>query len=297
MRITFASSYDAGVLAISRASEVMLEAQRQVATGRRINQLRDDPIGSASAIAEHGALARVDGYVRAADAAAHRLGLADSVLSDMVSLLTSAQASALAGRGSTLTQAQRDATAEELRGVRDALLSDVNTQFEGTYLFSGSEVKTPPFVAAGAGFSAYQGDDTPTRIDIGSGRSVANTFDGGRIMQGGDPQHVFDVLSALATAISANDQATISTQIDALTRAFDRATSAQSRIGNDLRSVDDDRLQLSAARRGTVERISGIEDADIVAAATRLSQADTAYRAALGAMATSSRLSLMDYLK
>lgn len=297
MRIPFSSSFDTGVLSISRASEAVIEAQRQVASGRRISRPHDDPLGSAAAITEHATLSHIDAYENAADAAAYRLGLADNVLSDIVNQLTSAQSTALAARGSSLTAGQRDAAAGELLSIRDAVASDINTKFEGIYLFSGSKVTVPPFVPAGSGFSAYQGDATPTQIDIGSGRAVANTFDGGRIVQGSDSQNVLDVLTDLATAISANDGPTIAAKVDALNRAFDRSTAAQARIGNDLRSVADDRLQLSTNRVGAVERISGIEDADIVEASARLSQADTAYRAALAAMATVGRLSLMDYLK
>ncbi len=295
--MTFNSSFNRGALAISQAADALFEAQQQVSSGRRINQLRDDPLGSASAITEHATLGRLDAFEGAAHVATYRLGLADSIVSDIVNQLTSAQSTALASRGSALTQAQRDAGAQELLATRDALLGDINTKFEGTYLFSGSKVTVPPFSQSGSGFSAYQGDGSPTQIDVGSGRAVANTFDGSEIFQGADAAHVLDTLTALAAAISANDQPAISTHIDALNRAFDRATSAQTRIGNDLRSIDDNRLRLSAERTGTIERISSIEDVDMAEAAARLSQADTAYRAALAAMATVSRVSLMDYLR
>jgi flagellin-like hook-associated protein FlgL len=71
----------------------------------------------------------------------------------------------------------------------------------------------------------------------------------------------------------------------------------QARIGQDLRLADEVRLQLSANRVDSLARLSSIEDADLAEAATKLAGAETAYRAALSAMATVGRLSLMDYLK
>jgi flagellin-like hook-associated protein FlgL len=46
-----------------------------------------------------------------------------------------------------------------------------------------------------------------------------------------------------------------------------------------------------------VTRVSKDEDADLTAAISELTRADTAYRAALGAIGRASRTSLMDYLR
>jgi flagellar hook-associated protein 3 FlgL len=297
MRIAFSSSFEEGVRAMARAAEALADAQRQLSSGRRISQLSDDPLGSASAIAEHANISRLDSYSSATDAAASRLELSNNIVSDIVQQLTIAQTTALAGRGSTLTQSQRDAAALELLAVRDTILGDINTKFQGVFLFGGSKVTTAPFTQTGGGLSAYQGDAAPTVIEIGPGHTVASTFDGGKILQGSDTQHVLDVLTDLGTAIAANDQPVIANLVDALNRALDRATTAQVEMGTDLRAVDDGRGLISTSRIGAVGRLSDIEDADLAAAMSRLSQAQTAYQAVLTSMSTVGRLSLMDYLK
>jgi flagellar hook-associated protein 3 FlgL len=108
---------------------------------------------------------------------------------------------------------------------------------------------------------------------------------------------VLDTLTALASAVSAGNQTAIDSGVQALNRAFDRATAAQARIGNDLRSLDDTRALISAAHVSAISRLSTIEDADLAQAASHLSQAETAYRAALTAVATIGRVSLMDYIR
>lgn len=297
MRILFNTAFEEGSRSIARAAEEVAAAQHQVSSGRRVAALNEDPLGAASAITQHSTVDRLDAYGSAADAASYRLGLVDSVLSDLVNQIQAAQTTALSAQGSPKAQAQRDAAANELLAIRDAILSDVKTQFQGTYLFSGSKVTTAPFVKIGSGISAYQGDASPTSVDVAAGRSVQSTFDGGQILQGSDPQHVLDVLTNLAAAVSAGDSTAISTGLDVLTRAFDRATRAQAQVGNGLRALDDNRTQLTAARIQAVTALSKIEDADLAQASARLVQAETAYRAALGAMAMQGRLSLMDYLK
>jgi flagellar hook-associated protein 3 FlgL len=240
---------------------------------------------------------RLDAYTSAGDAANYRLTLADNVMTDMVNQLTSAQSTALSARGSEIPQSTRDTVANELLAIRDALMSDINTQFQGAYLFSGSKVTIAPYSILGGTVSTYQGDTDTNAIDIGSGRSVASTFDGSAILQGSDSSNVLDTLTNLATAISTGDQAGIDAGVQALNRAFDRTTAAQARIGNDEKSLEDTRSLISSARVGSVARLSSIEDVDLAQAASKLSQADTAYRAALAAMSTIGQVSLMDYIK
>jgi flagellar hook-associated protein 3 FlgL len=297
VRIVFNTAFDDVKIAMQRAAEALTDAQRQVSSGLRMGKLSDDPLSAVSAVDEHAVLDRLDAYKSAGDAASYRLGLADNVMTDIINQLTSAQTTALAARGSEITQGQRDTAANELLAIRDALMSDINTQFQGAYLFSGSNVTVAPFSLSGGTVSAYQGDNDTNAIDIGSGRAVASTFDGGAIFQGSDPVHILDTLTNLAASISAGDEAGIDAGIQALNRGFDRATAAQARIGNDERSLDDARSMITTAHAQSITRMSSIEDADLAQAASKLSQADTAYRAALAAMSTIGRVSLMDYLK
>jgi flagellar hook-associated protein 3 FlgL len=297
MRIVFSSAFDELTRSMQTAAESLAEAQRQVSTGLRVSRLSDDPLSAAAAVTGHAELDHLDAYKSAGDAASYRLGLADNVLSDIINQLTSAQTTALAARSSSVTQGQRDTAANELLAIRDAVMSDINTQFQGVYLFSGSKVTSAAYSISGGTVSAYQGDTDTNQIDVGSGRSVTSTYDGSAILQGADPSDVLTSLTNLAAAVSAGDQTGIENGVQALNRAFDRANSAQARVGNDERSLDDTKQMISAARVGSVTRLSGIEDADLAQAAARLSQADTAYRAALGAMSTLGRTSLMDYIK
>jgi flagellar hook-associated protein 3 FlgL len=297
MRIVFSTAFDDITRAMQQSAESLAEAQRQVSTGLRVSKPSDDPLSAAASVTEHAVQDRLDAYTSAGDAASYRLTLADNVMTDMVNQLTSAQSTALSARGSETPQSTRDTVANELLAIRDALTSDINTQFQGAYLFSGSKVTVAPYSVSGGIVSAYQGDTDTNAIDIGSGRSVASTFDGSAILQGGDATNVLDTLTNLAAAIQAGDQAGIDSGMQALNRAFDRANAAQARIGNDEKSLDDTRSLISSARVGSVARLSSIEDVDLAQAASKLSQANTAYRAALSAMSTIGQVSLMDYIK
>jgi flagellar hook-associated protein 3 FlgL len=298
MRVTFNSQYHDTTAAVERTSEQLLEMQRRVASGRKIGTISDDPTAAATAIAERSALAQVDQYNRTADSVDSRLAVVDTVLSDVVAKITSAQSVATAARGSTTTASQRAALALELGGIRDALLDDMNTTLHGRYLFAGADVTTQPYtVTPPATVPAYAGSNNAVRADVGSGRSVTIAFDGQAITQGADPQDLFATLDQLITAVNAGDSAAIGTGMAELQRAFDRATAAQTRVGNEMELIDAQKLRLQQMKQSGGERLSKLEDVDMAEAITEMQHADAAYRAALGAVGTISRASLMDYLK
>jgi flagellar hook-associated protein 3 FlgL len=267
-----------------------------VTTGRRINAISDDPTGVAQAIGEHATIGGIDAYTSTASAASSRLAAADTVMNGIVDKLTSAITTVTGARGSTATAATRTAAAAQIRGLRDSLVGDINAKFGGTYLFSGAKTDTAAYAQVGGAWT-YQGDNSAVQVEVEKGRLVSVTVDGRSLAQGGDTTDVFTTLDQLATAIQNGDSAGMATGTDALERAFDRATQAQGRLGVDERGVDDATTRLSALKLAADARRSKIEDANLAESISKMTQADTAYKAALGAVSSAERISLLDYLK
>lgn len=298
MRLSSNSDYLNSLADIERAAADLSRWQSQVSSGRRLQLPSDDPTATAQTIAEHAELGSLDQYVRAADSAKARLSVVDSVLSDMIDRLSAARASATAAQGTVATDSQREAIAKDLEGVADTILADLNTGFRGTYVFAGSASLTAPYVRQADGsISAYGGNATNVALDIGRTRSVTVGLDGQALVQGSDAQDLFACLASLAAAIRSNDQAGIADGLAGLDRAVSRAVAVQSRVGTDLASLDDQASRLGALKQASQARISNAEDANMAEAATGMSRADTAYQAALGAIGTRSRLTLLDYLR
>jgi flagellin-like hook-associated protein FlgL len=163
-------------------------------------------------------------------------------------------------------------------------------------VFSGTSAGSPAYALIG-GVWTYQGDAETTSIEIERGRLVSVTFDGREIAQGSDAANVFTVIDDLITAINAGDDTAIGSGIEALERGLDRALRAQGQLGADQRGVDEAALRLSVLRRAADTRRAHIEDANMAEAITRMADAETAYRAALGAVSSAERVSLLDYLR
>jgi flagellar hook-associated protein 3 FlgL len=298
MRITAATIYRESSVSIERASERLLEFQRQVASGKRITRPSDDPAGAAASVGERGRIGGLEQYSRTADSVLSRLSVVDSALSDIIDRLTQAQVAVVSAQGSAKTPADREVAAQTLEGVRDAILSDLNTSFRGTHVFAGADSATPPFVVAPDGtVSPYQGSALEVGVDIGERRQVTIGFDGAAIAQGPAGVDIFGALDAAIAAARAGDGAGLAQALTDLGAAFERATTTQMRVGTSLAAIDAQRIQLSDRRLAGQTRVAALEDANLSEAITGMTQADAAYRAALGATGRMTQLSLMDYLR
>jgi flagellar hook-associated protein 3 FlgL len=295
MRVIFDPLRD-GLAAINTASSDLQRAQLQVATGRRLQGASDDPHATQQAILERSTIGHIDAYTKTSDSAAARLSTADSVLNTFGEKLTAALVTGQSARGTDIDPTARAAAAEHIRGLRSSLVGDINTQFNGTYLFSGTRTDQAAYAQVG-GVWTYQGDAQVVEVDIDNGRAVAISFNGRAIAQGSDTVDVFTALDQLAAAVEAGDNDAIGTALDAVGRAFDRTQRAIGSLGADERSIDDATLGRMTRRQAADVRRSAIEDVNMAEALTRLSQSDTAYRAALGAVSTAERQSLLDYLR
>jgi flagellar hook-associated protein 3 FlgL len=298
MRVTFNAQNRNSTAGLEDAATRLLEFQRQVSTGKRIEKPSDDPSATLGSIGEHAELAAIDQYTRATDSVASRLAVIDTVLSDLITQVERAQVSSASARGSSKTQVQRDAAALELEGIRDTIFGNMNTAFNGTYVFSGSASTVAPYTRVGTGpVSAYAGSTSEMVVDVDQQRAVKIAFNGQLLTQGSDPQDIFVEFDNLIAAVRAGNDAGIDTGMQALQRMFDRVSTSQGRVGADLRTVDEQKVRLSELGRASTKRLSALEDTNMAKAITGMAQADAAYQAALGAVNSVSRLSLMDYLK
>ncbi len=84
----------------------------------------------------------------------------DSTLSQVSSLLSNVQAAAVSVVGSTASDAQRQAVIQQINQAVQQLVNLGNTQFDGRYLFGGSDTGSPPFSIAADGSVQYSGNDS-----------------------------------------------------------------------------------------------------------------------------------------
>jgi flagellar hook-associated protein 3 FlgL len=297
MRITNNATFIRSSADLERVTEQLEEWQQQVSSGRRVSAPSDDPAAASAGIRERNEIAVADQYSQAADSANARLTVIDSVLSDVILQLTNARTTVLSARGTLVTPAQREAAAQELESLRAALTSNFNTSFKGTYPFAGSAATTPPYTRQPDGTVVANAiDQTPVSVNIERNTTVQITYSAEAIVRGADAEGLFEHLDRAIAAVRAGNDTDMQAAMDGIQAVFDRATTTQSVVGASLRAIETQQGRVSTLKRASEARIAELEHANMAEAISGMNQAETAYRAALGAIGTSGRTSLMDYL-
>jgi flagellar hook-associated protein 3 FlgL len=295
MRVTF-NQIQGSLDAINTAAAQFARAQQQVASGKKAARLSDDPLAAERGIQDIAELSTIDGYSQSSDSAAARLSVLDGALSSMTDILTSALATAAGAHGSTFDQVTRDTSSVKLDGLREALAGALNTKIRGVYVFGGSQSQVLPYAKTGSAW-VYSGDAVEVSVDSAPNRTVSLSMDGQAIAKGTDAVDVLTVLDSLAADVKSGNEPGITAGMDALGRAFTRVVRAQSQVGTDEASVVDGQTQVASLRLAAMQRLASDQNVNMAEAITAMSRAQTAYQAALGAVGTASKLSLLDYIR
>ncbi len=173
MRISTNTVYEQGVSSILRQQEAMLKTQQQVATGRRILTPADDPVAAARALEVTQAESINTQFAENRNHANSSLGLAESVLHGVTTLIQDVRTVALNAGNPTLANNDRASLATELRGRLEELIGLANsTDGAGQYLFSGFQGATKPFAQTAAG-AQYFGDQGQRLSQVAASRQLA----------------------------------------------------------------------------------------------------------------------------
>ena len=268
---------------------------QQLATGMRINSISDEPAAVADLVINRSQSSQNDQYVKNIQNLRGSFQISDSTLNSVVTLLSRAGSLGTEGANGTLTDANRQAIAVEVRGIQQQLVGLGNTTYQGKYLFGGTEVTQPPFVLdQNTGVVTYQGNNNSNSIQVGEGDFVPSGISGAQLFTptGAD---VFQAVNSLATALETNgDVATATTDVH---KAFDKFTAQRSFFGNSMNRLNTTEQFLSSESIRLKSNLNDIAGADLSKVASDLSQIEVAKNATLQATAKISQLSLFDYLK
>jgi len=297
MRTTFNSLYRNTQRDLQRTANDFARAQHATSSGKKTQRVSENPADAALGLHARAGVRALDQYRKTADSAESRLLVVDTVLSDVIRTIESAQTRAAAGRTTVATPDQRAAIALEVEGLRDALFAAVNTSYRGIYVFGGSQTTAAPYTKVGTTVSPYQGDANTVSVDVSRTASVAVSVDGGAMLQGGAAQDLFATLDELAADIRNGNLTGIDARLGELDAAFHRVTQVQSRVGVTLSQLPAEQQRIDDLRRAGESRRAQAEDVNLAEAISEMTRAQQAYEAAIAATGNNQRLSLLNYLR
>lgn len=289
----------AGLLAMLNRSRLDEEsAIQQLSSGRRAIKPSDDPAAMAAVTQLHRRESQTDEFLQSISSVREYLSTADSTLSSVVQSLDRAITLGVEGATDTQSAANRQSLAEDVRGIRDQLLSLANTSFRGGYVFAGTASQTRPFVAdtTAPGGVRYDGNSQVDNIEIGDRRQISKGLSGDKVFAS-PGTGVFEALGALTAALDNNDIQGVRDSIGKVRSAFDHVTASRVAYGNGMSQLDSDEQYLNQSKLQIQTRETELIGADPAAAVSQLQQAQFARDATLAAAARTQLMSLLDYLQ
>ena len=286
--------YETTRFQLGRITEDLTEANLTVTTGKRINHLKDDPIGVAQVLSLNSNLSNLDQLKRNTATGKTWLNAGEAALSSLQDIITESKTIAIAMKSATADASMRTTSAEQIRGYILQIETLSNTQVQGQYIFSGTKTDTQAFTLdsqSNPTTATYAGNSTAFAIKSGKDSTIEVGHDGDAVFS-----NLFSSMISLYNALTGNDTTEIGNGIDNLDTDFDTINNAVAAIGSKGVRIETKEKIIVDLKLSYSENKAEIEEADIVEAITRLQATELAYQAALTSSSKLMKLSLADFL-
>jgi flagellar hook-associated protein 3 FlgL len=285
---------------LSRVHQRLQRAQREIASGKRVNSVSDSPNEISSLLQSRTALETTRQIRSDLGRFQTEVNTAESALESAERLLERALVLGAQGAGTTATAEQRQMLGQQVGAILEQLVSLANTRVEGRNIFSGDSDQTAAYTldfSLTPPLSTYQGSAATRRAMDPTGTQFPVSLTAQQIFDSANPsENVFQSLLNLRTGLLNNDPVAIDAAIGQMKTAADYLRTQHAFYGGVQRRVLDAIDTAATLETRLQQQISTIEDADIVASALELSDAKNQQEAALQVKAANPPRSLFDYL-
>src|SRR5215470_2899107 len=221
---------------IAQSRQNQNTATLEISSGRRVNQLSDDPAAVAALVSNHHQTGLDDQFLKNINSVQAKFQVADSALSNIVTVLTRAIALGTEGANGTLSASDRQAIAGEVQGLISQSLGLANTTYQGTFIFAGTAVKTQPFTQVGSTVT-YNGNNNTTSVQLSNGNSISGNLPGSQLFQNSSGD-VFAALENLNTALLANNPTGVGAAVVEVQNALNTVNTQRVFYGNALNQIN-----------------------------------------------------------
>lgn len=293
MRLSSKSIVDTALTGLGGNYQRLAELQRQMASGRRISRLSDDPATMAQSLGHRSDLESETQYIRNIDSSLARIGVTESNFSQMSDLLQRAREIAVYGSNSTISPEMKNNMAAEVRQLIDQAVQVGNTKFNGQYLFAGTATTTVPFTVVGNPPTSvtYNGNAGLIDRQIDTNARVAVNVPGNTAL--GDS---FTALIGLHTRLT-TPGADASLSLGDFDTAMNTVLQQRGQFGAKVDRFERTRFEKEETQLQKKSLISAAEDIDVVETITKLKAQEATYEAALMSTARVIQPSLLQFLR
>lgn len=293
MRVSTAQMLNAMQQAMERNYERYHLAQQTVVTGKRIQRPSDDPFGTSLGITLHRLLQESEQYQRNITTAKNFLSITDVALENLNDLIRQTKSLAVQAATDTQSDEGRAAIAQQIAQIMAEIVSiGNNTTYGDRFIFAGLRTLTAPFTASGDTL-VYHGDGGSLNVEVSPAVVMSVNVQGAPLITG-----IYHAVAQVKHYVETNNIEGLSREgLQELQNQLNNLLRTRAVVGSKIQQLEMIQQRLDKRKIDFTELLSGIEDADVADAVTRLKMAETTYQVTLATMARLGNLSLLDFLR
>jgi flagellar hook-associated protein 3 FlgL len=324
-RVTTTQMWTSSTASMQAAKARVSQLSDQSSSGLAVSKPSDDPIAAAGILKVLGQQNANTQYATNIGDGIGWLSTTDGAMTASENLIRQAKDLAIqAGNSGTATAASRDAIAKQLEGIRDDLLSQANTRFNGRSIFAGTSDASAAFATgsydyAGATVPAGSPAGTapvnalgPVSRRIGpSATDVVTVSADGMAAFGTGTSSVFAQIDTVIAALrdpgydadtvdattGKTPKETVTAGIDRLGTALTNLSAQHGVVGANYARMTSAKTQNATTATALETQRSGLQDADTTKTLLDLKTQELAYQTALQVTATVLQPTLMSFLR
>ncbi|MEA1942195.1 MAG: flagellin [Pseudomonadota bacterium] len=302
-RISTYAANQSALMDLMKAQKQLFEAQKQLTTGKMVNDLKDVGYQAEMLSSARAAETRAKSYEEAATRTEARLAAQDTALEQIADATDSLRLAITTKEGDYIMQQTREAFYE--------VVNALNTKHAGNYVFSGTRADVPAvgisdiseLIPMGNANEAFQNNQRKPQVQLDQGYNVevGQLADdvGGEVMAAFKRIAEFDAGAngPFTSPTTAAQEAFLQTEIQNVIAALDNLHMKVGENGSKQAHVENLKTNHVERQDFITMMISDIEDADMAEAATRFQQAQTAVDVSAATFSSLNQVSLLNYLR
>ena len=291
---------------LNQTETQLQQATAQISSGIAVGQPSDNPAAISEILQTETAISNNKQIQSNLSNASTEVNTADSALQTAVQAVQNAISLAAQGASSTVSADTRATLAQQVAGIQQTLVGIAQTTVNGSYIFSGDQDTQPPYQldpSQPEGVLQLVTDSSTRTIQSVDGTSFAVALTAQQIFDAKNPDgtpasgNVFAAIQNLETALTNNDTAGIAAAQDSLQSASSYLNDQLAFYGGVENRIQEatDLAQKFQTQQQT--ELSNLQDTNVAATATELSQLQVQQEASMSAEANIQQMkNLFSYL-
>ncbi|MGG0284958.1 flagellar hook-associated protein FlgL [Peribacillus butanolivorans] len=292
MRVTQSMLTNNMLSNLSRSYEKMGKLQEQVSSQKKFSKPSDNPVAAMMGMGYRINLNQIQQYTSNISEATNWIDSTDDAISEAVSVLQRIRELTVQGSNGTYDGEQFESVSEEIKQLKEHLVSIGDTQIGGKYIFNGQNTNMKPSsVKDGDGNILY--GTGAINLEVFSGITIQINTDGSKLF--GDALAIGGSIDQTIDALENGGD--VSSTLEGIDETINTFLAMQAQVGARQNRIELMTDRLKQQEVFATEILSKNEDVDIEKAIMDLTTQESIHSAALSVGARIIQPSLLDFLR